>query len=259
MNKHPARETPVEIVYGYRASVAVLETRLTQVITAYASRDLRAELSRQFSRLAVQWCDDRTLTELARTKNHEGLVLKTVPRRWTPIRELSEKLVKTGGVCVALDRVRNPYNIGAILRTAAFFGVDAVLLGSIAPDPALPEDAVRVAEGGAERTMLARTTDLAQSLATLVAAGVDCSGAESDGSVDWTEWKPKFAHVFVVGHEREGISPRVRAQCATWVSIGGSGSVASLNVAVAAGLVIGDLARQRARHLESRKIVSVNS
>jgi RNA methyltransferase, TrmH family len=68
-------------------------------------------------------------------------------------------LVKRSGTAIALDRVRNPYNIGAIVRSAAFFGVDAALLGTPAPHPGLPPTAVRVAEGGAEHLALARTTD----------------------------------------------------------------------------------------------------
>ena len=153
--------------------------------------------------------------------------------------------MRTGGAAIALDRVRNPYNIGAILRSAAFFGVDAALLGAPAPHPALAPDAVRVAEGGAENLVLTRTTDLADTLARLRARGVRVVGA--DGAAPTRAVGFAFARpsILVLGHEREGMSDRVRAQCDAIVSIPGTGAVESLNVAVAAGVLIAELMRKK--------------
>jgi len=100
---------------------------------------------------------DREIEKLAHSNQHEGLVLEARARRWATPHELGDLLTKTNGVAVALDRVRNSYNIGAVLRSAAFFGVDAVLLGAPAPHPGLDPNAVRVAEGGVEHLMMAPT------------------------------------------------------------------------------------------------------
>jgi len=78
-------------------------------------------------------------------------------------------------------RVRNPYNVGAVLRSAAFFGLEAALLGTPAPHPGLAPTAVRVAEGGAEHLGLARTTDLAAPFARLRTRGVRVVGTERPG------------------------------------------------------------------------------
>jgi len=146
--------------------------------------------------------------------------------------------VRTKGTCIALDRVRNPYNVGAVLRSAAFFGVDAALLGAPAPHPGLPPLAVRVAEGGAEHVALARTTDLADTLARLRAKGVHVVG--TDGHAETSALRHTFARpaVLVMGNEREGLGERIRAQCDAVVAIRGAGAVESLNVAVAAGVLI---------------------
>lgn len=237
----------VELVYGYRACMAVLQTRPHQVRVVFAEAMHREELSKSFASVRVQLSDESALRRMTESKNHEGIVLQTEPRKWASIKELSQLLLSRKGICVAMDRVRNPYNIGAILRSASFFGVDAVLLGAIAPEPALPEDAVRVAEGGAERTVLARTTDLAHSLGALRSAGIAVVGAESDGAQDWAHWTPSFPSVFVVGHEREGLSERVRAQCDSLVCIKGAGTIESLNVSIAASLIIGQLSLRRPR------------
>ena len=146
---------------------------------------------------------------------------------------------------IAIDRVRNPYNIGAILRSAAFFGLEAAVLGAVAPHPALPPDAVRVAEGGAEHLTFVRTTDLADTLSRLRARGIAVVAAESDADKDAIGFAFKRPAVLVVGHEREGISDRVRSQCDAVVALRGAKTVESLNVAVAAGLLIAEVVRGR--------------
>jgi TrmH RNA methyltransferase len=111
----------------------------------------------------------------------------------------------------------------------------------------LAPEAVRVAEGGAEHLAIARTTDLADTLGRLRARGMRVIAAENDGTA------PLFGFVFprpaviVVGHEREGISTRVRAQCDTTLTIPGCGGIGSLNVAIAASLVIAEAVRNARR------------
>jgi TrmH RNA methyltransferase len=183
------------------------------------------------------------LTRISGSNNHEGLCVTTRPRRFISPGELGDRLVRTAGVAIALDRVRNPYNVGAILRTAAFFGVEGVLLGAPAPNPALAPDAVRVAEGGAEHVGLCRTTDLAQTLSRLRARGARVIGAESDAEVTALGYAFPRPLVLVVGHEREGMSERVRAECDAMVEIRGSGAIGSLNVSIAASVLIAEVMR----------------
>ncbi|MBL8682583.1 MAG: RNA methyltransferase [Myxococcales bacterium] len=240
-----------ELVYGVRAARAVLDVRPSDAIELEVDRarerDLEALVARARElRVPVRATDEHALQKLTRTHNHEGASLRTRPRTWTPTRTLADRLASGRGAVIALDRVRNAYNIGAILRSAAFFGIDAALFGSRAPDPDLPEDAVRVAEGGAERLVLSRTTDLADTLSRLRTAGVQIVAAESDGSSDAIGFAFAERSVLVLGHEREGISDRVRAQCDAVVAIRGSGHVESLNVAIAASLMISELVRGRA-------------
>jgi TrmH RNA methyltransferase len=140
--------------------------------------------------------------------------------------------------------VRNPQNVGAVLRSAAFFGVKAVILGAPAPHPGLPPFALRVAEGGAEHLAFCRTTDLADTLGRLRGEGIPVLGADAhaQGSLATIDDSPTC--VLVLGHEREGLGPRVKAQCSALVSIQGSGALDSLNVAVAAGVLLAELWRR---------------
>jgi TrmH RNA methyltransferase len=229
-----------------RAGLAVLARRPSDVERVLFAPALEPELrAAGVPGRVVQRAGNAELARAAGSTHHEGLCVLARPRRWTPASELADGLVGARGCAVALDRVRNPYNVGAILRTAAFFGVDAALLGAIAPHPALAPDAIRVAEGGVEHLVLARTTDLADTLSRLPSRGVAVVGAE--GASPTSALEHRFAHptVLVMGHEREGLSPRVRAQCSAIVSIPGSGAVESLNVAVAAGILLSQVVRTR--------------
>ncbi|MGH7439024.1 MAG: TrmH family RNA methyltransferase, partial [Polyangiaceae bacterium] len=147
------------------------------------------------------------------------------------------------GRVLALDRVRNPYNVGAILRSAAFFGLDGVILGAPAPHSGLAATAVRVAEGGAEEVALARATDLADTLSRLRARGVRIVGADGHATTDALTYRYEPPAVLVLGNEREGLADRVRAQCDVLVAVRGRGRVESLNVGVAAGVLVAQLVR----------------
>lgn len=208
-----------------------------------------ADLARDSAALSripalVRVSPEHEVERAAGTRQHEGLVVHARPRRWLSPAELGDILARNRGTAIALDRVRNPYNIGAILRSAAFFGVDAALLGAPAPHPALADDAIRVAEGGVEHLMLSRTTDLAETLSRLRARGVRVVGA--DGAAETNAIGFRFARptILVVGNEREGLAGRVRAQCDAVVALRGTGAVESLNVAVATGLLVSELVRQ---------------
>jgi TrmH RNA methyltransferase len=179
--------------------------------------------------------------------HHEGLVLVTRPRRWASLVDFADALGRERGAAVAIDRVRNPYNVGAVLRSAAFFGFDGALFGAQAltsPGASgLAPTAVRVAEGGVEHLTLARTTDLAHTLTRLRERGVRVVGADGRAPTPATGFKFGRPVVLVLGHEREGLGERVRAQCDEVVSISGSGRVESLNVAVAAGVLMAMIVR----------------
>jgi TrmH RNA methyltransferase len=246
----PSHEPKVELVYGFRASLAVLEKRPDDITRIGIAKERVPDVGELISfaetrRLPWSELPESELARIASSTNHEGVVLETKPRKWSALSDVADALIRTRGFAIALDRVRNPYNVGAILRSAAFFGMEAAVLGSIAPHPALAADAVRVAEGGVEHLRLARTTDLAESLARFRGRGLRVVGAESDGIHTLFEYAFQAPTILVLGHEREGLSPRVRSVCDALVKIPGSGAVESLNVGIAASLFIAELARKK--------------
>lgn len=244
----PAREA-VETVQGLRAGLAVFERRPDDVLRVAFARVVRPELGDLLRGCAAtgipcQEVGEAELDRIAEGSHHEGLCVAARPRRWLSGQELADVLARTKGTAVALDRVRNPYNVGAILRSAAFFGVDAALLGAPAPHPGLPPTAVRVAEGGTEHVQLSRTTNLADTLARLRSRGVRVVGADGQATTGAAGLAFGRPVVLVVGNEREGLGERVRAQCDAIVAVRGAGRVESLNVAVAAGVLVSEMTRR---------------
>jgi RNA methyltransferase, TrmH family len=243
-NDRRASRDDSEIVCGVHAGRAVLDQRPRDIQRIAFARAVRGELG-EFLRFAnshqlpCEELPDKALDRMVESTHHEGLVVVTRPRRWTPPKDLAEALVTRRGVAIALDRVRNPHNVGAILRSAAFFGLQGVLLGTPAPHPGLPAAAVRVAEGGAERLLLSRTTDLADTLARMRTRGVQVIGADAQARASADRFSFERPLVLVLGNEREGLGDRIRAQCDGLVAIRGAGVVDSLNVAVAAGVLMG--------------------
>ncbi|HXX69326.1 MAG TPA: RNA methyltransferase [Polyangiaceae bacterium] len=237
-----------ETIQGLRAGLAVFARRrhdiLRVVHTPAVHREL-TELARWAAAHHVPCVEaaEREVDRLAASSHHEGLCVFARPRRWFSATQIGDVLLQSRGVAVALDRVRNPYNVGAILRSAAFFGIDGALIGGSVPGPDLAPTAVRVAEGGAEELRLARTTDLADTLARLRSRGVRVFGADARAPTDALRFTFARPSMLVVGHEREGLTPRVRAQCDTLVAIAATGRIDSLNVAVAAGVLLAAMLR----------------
>lgn len=252
---HVTPSEPTEVVFGVRAGLAVFARRSNDVVRiahTSAVADEIADVARwaETQRIRCEEVDDAALDEAADSSHHEGLAVWTRPRKWMRLADLATRLTERRGVAIALDRVRNPYNVGAILRSAAFFGVDAAIFGAQAPSPALSPLAVRVAEGGAEHLALSRTTDLADTLVRLREQGIRVIGTDAAAQRDALGFRFDRPSVLVVGHEREGLSPRVRAACDALVAIRGRGALDSLNVAAASSVLFAEATRSE-KHLRS--------
>jgi tRNA G18 (ribose-2'-O)-methylase SpoU len=103
--------------------------------------------------------------------------------------------------------------------------------------------AVRVAEGGAEHLVLARTTDLAATLGILKEKRVRVVGTDGRAPASVFDFEFTRPTIVVLGHEREGLGERIRKHCDAVVRIPGTGALESLNVGVAAGILIAEMLR----------------
>ena len=138
-----------------------------------------------------------------------------------------------------LDRIGNAHNLGAIARTAGFFGLPRIIIADD-PQSAKPNDAAyRVSEGALEAIEVWSVPNAAAFLRDLSKAGYNVLGAAARGGSPSDLHKGPTA--LVMGNEEHGLSPDVAKACSRLITIPGSGKVESLNVSAAAAVLIWDL------------------
>ena len=172
---------------------------------------------------------------------HQGIALFVSP---LPETDLNQVLAQssTESKIVVLDQVTDPQNIGAVLRSAAAFGADAV----IAPDRHTPYTTgalAKAASGALEWVPFIRVTNLARTLRELKAAGYWCAGLDADGNQTLSKAKLTGRTVLVIGAEGTGLRRLTRESCDFLVRIPIQSDVNSLNLSTATAISLYELTR----------------
>ena len=239
----PGRGNDELRLYGWNAVQALFDRRPQALRKLYLAEALIPRLQP-----LLKWCvsnrvgyrvvEEGDLNKLAATTHHEGVVADVLR---APMLELGEWLdsLPAGKPVLALwlDGVGNPHNFGAILRSAAHFGVAGLLLPPGA-SLALSGAAARVAEGGAEAVPLVRLPALPQAMEALRGAGFGLAATLVEGGDDLFATELPARLVYVMGAEGEGMDRDLAQACDQQVSIPGSGAVESLNVASATAVLL---------------------
>jgi 23S rRNA (guanosine2251-2'-O)-methyltransferase len=238
------------VVYGLHAVREILRRRPEAVVRAWLVERAAGPLAAIGALLRALHIDTRELRrpELDRLADggvHQGVLLELKPRSEFTIGDF-EDLVQTRGRelrLLVLDQVEDPRNLGACLRTADAAGVDAVVVPR-ARSARLGAAAEKVATGAAETIPVFSAPNLARSLAWLKQAGVWIVG--TDAAAGQSLYSARLAPPvgIVLGSEGRGLRRLTRESCDELVSIPMHGVVGSLNVSVAAGVVLFELLRQ---------------
>ena len=231
-----------ELVYG-RRPVRELARGPREVLEVWASeRALRAEpWLRQAEGLRVHVKPERALTVAAGTQEHQGVVAWTEPYRYAEAHELA---ARERPLLVCLDQVTDPHNLGAVIRSAEGAGATGVVVpahGSARVTAAV----ARASAGAVEHLPVAVVPNLARYLGEI--KGDDLWVWAAVGDSETPMWSADFSGgtAFVFGAEGRGLRPLVRKTCDAAVSIPLGGRVDSLNVSVAAGILLYEARRQR--------------
>jgi 23S rRNA (guanosine2251-2'-O)-methyltransferase len=230
-------------VYGRRAVREALRGR-REVLELWATeRAQKAEAwLRDVERLRVQIKLERELSEAARTRDHQGVLAWCEPYKYADAWELASGSERPLLVC--LDQVTDPHNLGAVCRSAEGAGADGLVVpahGAATITPAV----ARASAGAVEHLRVAVVPNLARYLAEAKSDRLWVFGAARDAET--TMWDADLAGgvAFVLGAEGRGLRPLVRRTCDALVSIPLRGRVESLNVSVAAAVLLYEAARQR--------------
>ena len=229
-----------ELVYGrnpvrelYRGPREALETWVTERAAAQ-----------------IPWLDsgprphvkpERLLSEAAGTRDHQGVVAWCEPFRYADAHELA---AAERPLLVCLDQVTDPHNLGAVVRSAEGAGATGVVVpahGSARVTPAV----CRASAGAVEHLPVAVAPNLARYLGEIKGPNLWIWGAAGEAETSLWQADLSGGAVFVLGAEGKGLRPLVRRTCDDAISIPLYGDVESLNVSVAAALLLYEARRQR--------------
>jgi len=244
----PEHERDLQRICGLAAVRALFERDPGRVKRLFFEPRMRRELGTFCQVLACAHKPYREVeaSELARvagTALHGGVAAIARPRRLAVLDpQAAREWAQDGKPLLILDGVGNPHNLGAIARSAAFFGLERIVLAE-RPDQALPSDAShRVAEGGLEYLTLfqARLPDALPGLRQ----GYRLVGTALERGAAPAPRRGERPAALILGNEETGLDPATLAACDEVVTIPGSGSVQSLNVAAVAAVLIYLLTRR---------------
>lgn len=242
-------------VYGIHPVRILLERAPERVLHLWISKKRRDERLLELITLtgdmgiAIEWAAPETLDRLAEGGNHQGVVAQARLPKPLSAGDLFDQLrqpPREGGppLYLVLDRVQDPHNLGACLRTADAVGVWGVITPKDRTVGLMPT-VCRVACGATETIPLFRVTNLARTLKRLQEEGIWTVGA--DGHAEKLAFDTDLSGplALVVGAEGEGLRRLVREQCDLLVRLPMRGAVESLNLSVAAGVLLYEVLRQR--------------
>jgi len=236
-------------VYGWNACQRVFETRPQDILRVFFSQSRSHQLKK-----VKEWCsrnklpyrklDPESLYKVASSVHHEGYVMVVRPLKQPSVHDWVKTGLAKHQFALALDRMENSHNVGAILRSCAYFGAEGLLVGLGENATAVNSSAVRMAEGALEMVPLYECKSLPSILRELKAQGVFIAGADPSSKQSLYDMKLKYPCVMVVGNEKEGLSDPVKKRCDALVRIPGAGDMESLNASVAAGVLLSELSRK---------------
>jgi 23S rRNA (guanosine2251-2'-O)-methyltransferase len=249
------RSDAVNAVYGLIPVLEALRAgnkKLEQITIAEGAKHERLrellDLAKQ-ARVPVHRAPRLALDRALPGVTHQGVIARASAASYRDADDLLDELSAQVGsdtppLILGLDAVEDPRNLGAILRTAECAGVGGVFI----PERravGLTATVAKAAAGALEHIPVARVTNLVQLIEQLKQRNIWVIGAAADGASDYTEWDWTVPSALFLGGEGTGLHRLVRERCDTLVRIPMRGRIESLNVSVAAGVILYEALRQR--------------
>lgn len=254
-DKHVAKND--EIIIGRNPILEALRANVPSTELYIATRLEQDDRTREIIRragqtgLSILEADRLELDRIARSHNHQGVVLKTKPYQYADLEEVIDraeneaKARRTAPLFVALDGVTDAQNLGAVIRSAAAFNVDGIILPERRA-ASVTAGAWKVSAGAAAHMPVIRVTNLNRTIDDMHHRGYYVIGLDGGGTsiVGQTGFETDPL-IIVLGSEGSGINRLTREKCDVIAGIPISQRVESLNASVAAGIAVYATSRTR--------------
>ncbi len=235
------RDPEVARIYGFHSVAAALEAPRRELVRLYATEAAAARLAAQIAARAVETRIMSLEAVAARAPHgaaHQGVVLEARPLAPIDVADLPPE-----GLVVVLDQITDPHNVGAILRTAAAFAVDA-LITTERHSPEFSGALAKSASGGLEHVPICSVTNLARALAEIGDMGYWRVGLDSQAPDDLAEAALSRPLALVLGAEGKGLRRLTRERCDLLARLDLPGAIKSLNVSNACAIALALVSRR---------------
>ncbi len=237
-----ARPADAALIYGAHAVREALTAGKRKLVALHATANAIARIEdvAKAAGLKPQLVEARELTRrLGEEAVHQGLLLEAGP---LPERDLSD-VAATGGLILLLDQITDPHNVGAILRTAAAFAVEAIVVTE-RHSPQFSGVLAKAASGGLEHVEIVSVVNLARAMEELADHNYTILGLDSEGA-DTLETVPLQAPAaLALGAEGKGLRRLTRERCAAIARLDMPGAIKSLNVSNACAVALSVIRRR---------------
>ncbi|MBD5213800.1 MAG: 23S rRNA (guanosine(2251)-2'-O)-methyltransferase RlmB [Bacteroidales bacterium] len=241
---------PTDYIYGLRSIIEAIDAG-KEIDKIFLKKDLSGELASELTdrirqaHIPVQRVPIERINRITR-KNHQGAVAILSAITYHKLEHLVPQLYEEGLLpfIVVLDGITDVRNFGAIARTCECAGVDAIVIpehGSVT----VGGDAIKTSAGALHHLPVCRERSIRGAVRFLRENGYQVVAASEKAAINYTQADFTTPVAIVMGSEDVGIDPEVIKQCDTFVSIPQFGKIGSLNVSVAAGVMMYEVVRQR--------------
>lgn len=229
----------VEYVYGRLPSLnALSQNKVKAIYLQHGFKDEKIldEISK--TKLTPKYLDLNALNNLARSGNHQGIIVEVAPHEYSSLDEIITNAKKSEHpLILILDEIEDPHNFGAILRSADAFGVDGVIIKSRNQVP-LNMTVAKVSTGAIEYVKVAEVNNIVSAINKLKENGFWIYTADGSGKDDYQSLDYSGPVALVVGSEGFGVSRLVMENSDFVIKIPMFGHVNSLNVSVSVGILL---------------------
>lgn len=194
----------------------------------------------------IQYVDKKQLDLLTGGEVHQGVVAQAAAKEYADWESVLAEVVEKGEtpLFLLLDGVEDPHNLGAILRTADAAGVHCVIIPKQRAVP-LTSGVAKASAGAIEYIPVSRVTNIAQTIDSLKKKGFWIAGTDQDAKEDYFNADLKGPLVIALGGEGKGLGKLVGEKCDFLLRIPMQGKINSLNVSIAASVILYEIVRQR--------------
>ena len=234
-------------IYGVHAVYEALASGRQPIERIHIARDSYSGKLKEILELArgrgvpVRKEDPSVLDKMAQGEVHQGIIAVAGEVSYSPFELLFEAHKP---LVVVLDGVEDPHNLGAVIRTAEACGVSGIMVPERHSAP-LSATVGKASAGALAHVPVVRVTNLVSAMDELKEHGLWVIGVDTAGTQDWTSFDYSLPVALVLGGEHRGLRRLVREHCDVLVRIPMFGKIASLNISVAAGVVLYEVVRQR--------------